>query len=185
MNNTKSFIETQFPVSKISKESYSERKDVQSQTLTGLGKWWGRKPLILVRATILGLLIPASTDPQKDREIFLKILSMDDEGLWQRKERDLTISKYYELANSSDKEKYFLLDQNIKKVINWHPNLSQEEKIIVQKKLFNSLSYDSRLSHCCRPEQLSNLQVSDWIEINSRRRICSNITPTPQFTIDI
>jgi putative DNA methylase len=27
-----------------------------SQTLTGLGKWWGRKPLVLVRATLLGLL---------------------------------------------------------------------------------------------------------------------------------
>ena len=48
----KSFIEVQFPVSKISKESYKERKAGQSQTLTGLGKWWGRKPLILVRATI-------------------------------------------------------------------------------------------------------------------------------------
>jgi adenine-specific DNA methylase len=41
----KSFIETQFPVSKISKESYKERKANYSQTLTGLGKWWGRKPI--------------------------------------------------------------------------------------------------------------------------------------------
>ncbi|MGI9047324.1 MAG: DUF1156 domain-containing protein [Burkholderiales bacterium] len=49
------FIETQFPVSKLSKESYKERKANYSQTLTGLGKWWGRKPLVLVRATILGL----------------------------------------------------------------------------------------------------------------------------------
>ena len=43
-----SFMEVQFPVSKISKESYKERKAGQSQTLTGLGKWWGRKPLILL-----------------------------------------------------------------------------------------------------------------------------------------
>ena len=78
----KSFIEIQFPVSKVSKESYKERKAVQSQTLTGLGKWWGRKPLILVRAALLGLLMPASDNPKKDREIFLKILTMDEEGLW-------------------------------------------------------------------------------------------------------
>jgi adenine-specific DNA methylase len=52
-----SFIETQFPISKVSKESYAERKAVFTQTLTGLGKWWGRKPLILVRAIILGLLL--------------------------------------------------------------------------------------------------------------------------------
>ena len=67
----KTFIETQFPVSLVSKESYKERKAVASQTLTGLGKWWGRKPLILVRASILGVLMPASDNPQKDREVFL------------------------------------------------------------------------------------------------------------------
>lgn len=83
---TTSFIERQFPVSKISKESYKERKSISGQTLTGLGKWWGRKPLILCRAAILGCLMPASDDPKKDNEIFLKILSMDEEGLWLRKE---------------------------------------------------------------------------------------------------
>ena len=60
MEQRPSFIETQFPVSKVSKESYKERKSSQGQTLTGLGKWWGRKPLILVRAAILGCLMPAS-----------------------------------------------------------------------------------------------------------------------------
>jgi len=55
-----SFIETQFPVSRLSKESYKERKANYSQTLTGLGKWWGRKPLILCRATLLGLLLSNS-----------------------------------------------------------------------------------------------------------------------------
>jgi adenine-specific DNA methylase len=33
-----------------------------------LGKWWGRKPLILIRAPILGMLMPASSNPQKDRD---------------------------------------------------------------------------------------------------------------------
>ncbi|MBK7953757.1 MAG: DUF1156 domain-containing protein [Candidatus Accumulibacter sp.] len=49
-----------------------------------LGKWWGRKPLILVRASIVGMLMPASANPKRDREIFLKILTMDDDGTWQR-----------------------------------------------------------------------------------------------------
>lgn len=78
------FIETQFPIARLSAESFRERKAVSGQTLTGLGKWWGRKPLILVRASILGMLMPASADPKKDREIFLKILTMDDYGVWQR-----------------------------------------------------------------------------------------------------
>lgn len=78
------FIETQFPIARLSAESYKERKAGASQTLTGLGKWWGRKPLILVRAAIVGMLMPASANPKRDREIFLKILTMDDEGAWER-----------------------------------------------------------------------------------------------------
>ena len=78
------FIETQFPIARLSAESYKERKAGASQTLTCLGKWWGRKPLILVRASILSMLMPASKDAKKDREIFLKILTMDDAGTWDR-----------------------------------------------------------------------------------------------------
>lgn len=78
------FIETQFPIARLSAESYKERKGASSQTLPKLGKWWGRKPLILVRASILGMLMPASNDARKDREIFLKILTMDDAGTWDR-----------------------------------------------------------------------------------------------------
>jgi adenine-specific DNA methylase len=78
------FIETQFPIARLSAESYKERKANNGQTLTRLGKWWGRKPLILVRASILGMLMPASKDAKKDREIYLKILTMDDAGAWDR-----------------------------------------------------------------------------------------------------
>ncbi|WP_411726048.1 DUF1156 domain-containing protein, partial [Methyloglobulus sp.] len=94
--NDKTFIETQFPVSLISKESYKERKAGSGQTLTGLGKWWGRKPLILIRASILGMLMPASNNPQKDREIFLKILTMDKEGLWQRRSTAIPAKTLYD-----------------------------------------------------------------------------------------
>ena len=78
------FIETQFPIARLSAESYKERKAGASQTLTGLRKWWGRKQLILVRAAIVGMLMPASSNPKQDREIYLKILTMDDAGTWQR-----------------------------------------------------------------------------------------------------
>ncbi|MBP6645098.1 MAG: DUF1156 domain-containing protein [Burkholderiaceae bacterium] len=78
------FIETQFPIARLSAEAYKERKANNGQTLTRLGKWWGRKPLILVRASILGMLMPASNDAKKDREIFLKVLTMDDAGAWER-----------------------------------------------------------------------------------------------------
>lgn len=77
------FIETQFPIAYLSAEAYKEGKSSNSQTLTRLGKWWGRKPLILVRASILGMLMPASSNAKKDREIFLKVLTMDNQGAWE------------------------------------------------------------------------------------------------------
>ena len=100
MSYTPSFIEAQFPVSKISKESYKERKAGASQTLTGLGKWWGRKPLVLVRATILGLLMPASDDPQKDLEDFSKI--HDNGRRWsskRRKSKNMSTKELFEYGS--------------------------------------------------------------------------------------
>ena len=98
-----SFIERQFPVSKVSKESYKERKSSQGQTITGLGKWWGRKPLILVRAAILGCLLPATDNPKKDREIFLKLLSMDERGLWERKHLSFPTQYLYDAISQNSK----------------------------------------------------------------------------------
>lgn len=111
LDYSRSFIETQFPVSKVSKESYKERKANLGQTLTGLGKWWGRKPLILVRATVLGVLLPVSDNPKKDRDIFLKLLTMDDEGLLLRKSKNLTTKEVFRLLTNREKEKFLLLHQ--------------------------------------------------------------------------
>lgn len=161
----KSFIEVQFPVSEISKESLKERKAGSGQTLTGLGKWWGRKPLILVRATILGLLLPASDNPMKDREIFLKLLTMDDEGLYKRKVKPISTKDIYELLDEEQKIKYFIMDEKGNpKYIKGINNRDKEE---LQKICFNKLSYDEKIKLCCRPEEVNNvLSDEEWIEIN-------------------
>jgi len=92
------FIETQFPIARLSAESYKERKANNGQTLTRLGKWWGRKPLILIRASILGMIMPASGNPKLDREIFLKVLTMDDDGALQRWSKRFSRKELEELA---------------------------------------------------------------------------------------
>src|SRR5271168_2846422 len=80
-----SFIEVQFPVSKLSKECYKERKAGAGQTLTALGSYWkGRKPLILVRAVVLGCLLPATDDLAADLDIFLQLMAMDDDAFGRR-----------------------------------------------------------------------------------------------------
>lgn len=162
----KSFIEVQFPVSKISKESYKERKANLGQTLTGLGKWWGRKPLILVRATILGLLLPATDNPVKDREIYLKLLTMDEEGLLKRKIKSLSTKDIYRLLDDNEKEKYFVIDD--KGTPKYIRGIKSEEKQELQKTCFNRLSYDEKIKLCCRPEELDNaLSKEEWDDINN------------------
>ncbi len=155
----------QFPVSKVSKESYKERKAVAGQTLTGLGKWWGRKPLILVRATLLGVLMPVSDNPSKDREIFLKILTMDDEGLYLRKSKNLTMKELYSSLDEKERAKYFDSESTEDKP-KYIQGLSMEEREELQKLAFNRLTYDEKLVYCDRPEHVKNLTENTWKEIN-------------------
>jgi putative DNA methylase len=155
----RSFIETQFPVSKLSKECYKERKSNYSQTLTGLGKWWGRKPLILVRATILGLLLPATDDPRKDREIFLRILTMDEEGLLSRRKK-FPLKDAFERLTPSEQARYF------------QPNttrLKSEHRKDADKVLdiaYGRMSYDEKLKVALRPEEIDGPSEESWKAIN-------------------
>jgi len=85
LKDAPSFIEAQFPVGRLSAEAYKERKAIIGQTLTALGSYWkGRKPLILARAVVLGALLPATEDPAKNLDIFLKLMAMDDGAFGRR-----------------------------------------------------------------------------------------------------
>ncbi|CCU78675.1 FIG00521015: hypothetical protein [Halanaerobium saccharolyticum subsp. saccharolyticum DSM 6643] len=171
LDYNKSFIEVQFPVSRISKESYKERKANLGQTLTGLGKWWGRKPLVMVRAALLGILMPVSDDYTKDREIFLKVMTMDDEGLLLRKRDDKPISKkeLWQLTTKEEKKKYFREGSTAKKP-KYPKGMSRENKKAMKEELqkiaFNRLSYDDKLSYCRRPEEVELNDKSEWEIIN-------------------
>jgi len=164
--NDRVFIEEQFPVSKVSKESYKERKAVAGQTLTGLGKWWGRKPLILIRASIIGMLMPASYNPKKDQDIFLKILTMDDAGLWQRRSKSIP-AKIIQANISEEEWNELITDQEGKLKRTWSTGLSPEEKEQVLRKVFDQLSYDEKLTYCDRPEQIDGPGEEAWLEINT------------------
>jgi hypothetical protein len=171
----KTFIEAQFPVSKISKESYKERKANYSQTLTGLGKWWGRKPLILARAAILGLLVPATDFPEKDREIFLKILTMDPGGLWRRKKASIPLKVVYERLTRTEREEWFSPESRPEK-----PTLKKEKKLQreeLQALVFSRFSYDEKLEYSDRPEQIDGPSEETWDEINAHLRTSAKTIP--------
>jgi len=160
----KPFIEVQFPLARLSAESYKERKAGSGQTLTGLGKWWGRKPLILVRAALLGLLMPASEDPQKDREIFYKILTMDEDGLWRRKTKTMSAA---DIAERLSPEEYKgRIDVSGGKPA-WVRGMSKEEKTRLEQIAFARLPYEEKLAYCCRPEEIEGPGPEAWEAINA------------------
>ena len=180
-----SFIETQFPIARLSAEAYKERKANNGQTLTRLGKWWGRKPLILVRASILGMLMPASNDPKRDREIFLKILTMDDDGAWQRQKGDIPVAAWLEAAPEDIRQEFFTGR-------GWQRGLTDEEKESVtvriweyldaegrkalddqrrrpvpDREAYDAMPYAERITHCERPENITGPTPEAWTEINA------------------
>ena len=177
--NAPTFIETQFPVSRLSKESYKERKANYSQTLTGLGKWWGRKPLIVVRAVILGLLMPASGDPRKDRETFLALLTMDEEGLRRRKSRNIPLKEVYRRLADEERPRWFTRTSTAEK-----PKLKatkaatkREARAQLQALLFERMSYDEKLRWCDRPEHLDGPSPEAWQRINAHLGTQANSLP--------
>ena len=163
---SKSFIESQFPVAKISMESYKERKSGRSQTITGVGKWWGRKPLVLVRAAILGLLLPVSNDLELDREIFLKLLAMDNEGLLVRKNKSIPSKKLIQellMLPLSIQERFIVSGSDNK----LRTDLNRDEKAELQEIIFNRLPYSEKIKYCIRPEQIPELSKAVWVEVSN------------------
>jgi putative DNA methylase len=85
LRDAPALIESVFPAQKVSFEAQRERKAGAGQTLTALGSYWkGRKPLILVRAILLGSLLPQTEDPEQDLEIFEQLMAFDLRGLARR-----------------------------------------------------------------------------------------------------
>lgn len=166
--NSLTFIETQFPVARLSAEAYKERKAGASQTLTGLGKWWGRKPLVLVRAIILGLLLPVSPDSHKDMDIFLKLMTMDEEGLWRRKYKAIPgkdlIAALQKLPPSVQRR---WLGADAPAGNPALKRLTQAERAELQRLIFERLPYSEKLNYCQRPEQIDGPSPAAWAEINA------------------
>ncbi|MGI8932513.1 MAG: DUF1156 domain-containing protein, partial [Phormidesmis sp.] len=100
-----SLIERVFPAQKVSAEAQKERKAGAGQTLTALGVYWkGRKPLIMVRAIVLGCLLPVTDDLEADLHIFELLMAMDDAAFGRRepKLKVVEIAQRIRLANPWD-----------------------------------------------------------------------------------
>jgi putative DNA methylase len=163
LKDAPSFIERQFPVGRLSAEAYKERKAGAGQTLTALGSYWkGRKPLILVRAVVLGCLLPATDDAAADLDIFLKLMAMDDAAFGRRFGEGATafarlLPAYAELVTE---------EQGRRRV--WRDDLAENGRPARIAEAFATLPYADRLQHVRRPEECdeAELLAPIWRDVN-------------------
>ncbi len=165
LKDTPNLIESGiFPIQKISYEAQRERKSGSGQTLTGIGSYWkGRKPLILVRAVVLGLLLPKTGSDKQDLRILEQLLALDSQGLARRAfaKGKLRLDEIYTtcspLMNLSD---YIELSHSPSQKTLWKKNVSKENKIdIIERFLDTFSSYADKAHFCLRPEEVEQ----DWL----------------------
>jgi putative DNA methylase len=193
LKDAPALIEAVFPAQKISFEAQRERKAGAGQTLTALGSYWkGRKPLILVRAILLGSLLPQTDDPEKDLEVFEKLMAFDNDALARRALENNAfkpnqIAKTLELQ---DPWKYFTytikamslspgevsywifpLDPDKEGIaIRWRKTTTEDMKLGLYGKMLETLgTYEERAGLCKRPEEMDQtaLYASIWPTVNA------------------
>ena len=192
LKDAPALIEAVFPAQKVSFEAQKERKANLGQTLTGLGSYWkGRKPLILVRAIILGSLLPQTEDAEKDLEVFEKLMAFDDEGLARRAIvqnalKPKEIAARIELLNPWDYfkpslrnsiltepdilERTFPIDADGECIgLTWERGISDDEKLEIFRSVLKTFrTYEEKSALCKRPEEVDQdwLFAPVWSEVN-------------------
>lgn len=192
LKDAPALIETVFPAQKVSFEAQSERKAVSAQTLTGLGSYWkGRKPLILVRAIVLGSLLPPTDDAQADLALFEKLMAFDDEGLARRALIGNAVSpaeiaariqlddpwnyfkatlKRGDVTGGDVRWMRFPLDADAQCIaLRWQRSLADDDKLVIYRKLLATCaSYEEKANLGKRPEEVDQewLYAPVWTQVN-------------------
>lgn len=165
LKDAPALIESVFPAQKVSFEAQAERKAVAAQTLTGLGSYWkGRKPLILVRAIVLGSLLPTTDDPEQDLAVFEKLMAFDEESLARRAlaENALSATRLQELIPISDPEHYF-------SGRGWRRDITDDDKLVLYRRALATFgSYEEKAGLGKRPEEVDQewLYAPAWEAVN-------------------
>lgn len=163
LKDAPAFIERQFPVGRLSAEAYKERKAGAGQTLTALGSYWkGRKPLILVRAVVLGCLLPTTDDATADLDIFLKLMAMEDGAFGRRFDGSAA-----DFARLFPAHAGLLTEARGRRVL-WRDDLPDTQRVARVAEAFGTLPYAERLKHALRTEECDEgeLLAPIWPMVN-------------------
>jgi putative DNA methylase len=152
LKDAPSLIEHVWPAQKISVEAQKERKAVKGQTLTGLGSFWkGRKPLFLVRACILGALLPSTGDDEKDLEIFDILCGMDADQISDRFKVPLSLAEITTFATASQSEALLDRAENGELTLK---KLHKEIRPGLMSSIIARMPYQKRVEKLLRPEEV-------------------------------
>ncbi|WP_460194491.1 anti-phage-associated DUF1156 domain-containing protein [Thermosynechococcus sp. FA-CM-4201] len=177
-------IERLLPVQKLSAEVYKERMAGAGQTLTALGSYWkGRKPLILAKACILGCLLPATDDPQRDLEIFELLMGMDDASLAARTKKkptpkeiaaNVTLARLQDFFDISPPQLLLRaapvdwsnpLYANVK--LSWRDDVPLWDRRHLEAELLPKVPYRQRIENLYRPEEVADVHDHIWQRVNA------------------
>lgn len=184
LKDTPALIEKLLPVQKLSAEVYKERMAGTAQALTALGNFWkGRKPLVLNKACILGCLLPATSDPRRDLEIFEKLMAMDDESFvvrWKAPPKPKEILAALSISHIVD---YFTLEPEgvlpvsapvdwskpdyDKVKVAWREGITELERRWIEAQMLPKISYRERVEIVRRPEEvIDTVHDHIWSAVN-------------------
>ena len=192
LKDAPALIEAVFPAQKVSAEAQRERKAGPAQTLPSIGSYWkGRKPLILVRAIVLGSLLPQTDNKEKDLEVFEQLMAFDSLSLAKRaliqnsiKPKDFASSitlnspwDYFLHNIKPEDERFsdvaameFPFDPDLEGVnIRWRRDVTEFDKLsLLQQYLEKIDDYETKSLLTKRPEEVDQAWLYEhvWQNVN-------------------
>ena len=163
-----SLIERVWPAQKISIEAQRERRAVKGQTLTGLGSFWkGRKPLFLVRACILGALLPATEDVERDLEILEKLCGID---VSQAEVRLRTAATLEEILTYGSSAQIAALTEEVEgcRLLR---KLPKEERTALMAGVVARMPFSIMVDKLWRPEEIDEERLTGPVMAEANRHI--------------
>ncbi len=159
--STPSLIERVWPAQKISVEAQRERKAVSGQTLTGLGGYWkGRKPLVLVRACVLGALLPSTGDDTADIALFETLMGFDDQQILSRLDTPISVADIEQYGSPA--QKLALLDEKVidGTTVRTLKRLPSGLRFEMMAAVIARMPYLDRAQRLLRPEQVEEAELT-------------------------
>ena len=162
LKDAPSLIERVWPAQKISIEAQKERKAVQGQTLVSLASYWkGRKPLSLVRACVLGALLPSTGNDEADLQIFEILMGMSDDQIINRLDANISVADIIRFGSSAQQKALLEFAEEDDGAGAIHKKIPRELRFQQMADVISQMPYQERVSRLRRAEEISEVDLTE------------------------